>query len=552
MVGQGWVRDDIDAGMGFGTDFKHFQAGFGYPGQEDQNPSIPGHPAAMMRRWARICVSVAGLAVLAVGLGILEECKSGKTVECSHETAEVGRPVKSTDLIPLLLLGTWLFASAAQAAPPRSGGLAAPLSAEEAWRRLPSPVAGSGRPLPVWARMLAGELPRTTATFLQLDDAHRTRSPIDPKLRAAMRWVVARANRCAYAEASAAADARSAGLDADRLVALAQEDMYPGWTDSERAALCFARKMTLDSDSVTDEEFTELVQNFGANRTAAMVLLLAYANFQDRILLCLGATVEPDGPLPPVEVAFDPASFESRTTPPPLRHGSPLPKSTGQNLIEADPAWAALSYETLQDRLEVQRCKPTRLRIPSWDEFSANLPAGLFQKPSDIVWYRIVFGYAPELAVPFEYLMRTAGAESASKYDRVFAQSLFWITTKAIQCSYCMGHCEMNWEVAGLTQDEIAERSQRLSGSDWSSFPPAEQHAFAFARKLTVAPWSVSDEDLSGLKRDFGPDQALIIVFNTSRYHYMTRISNGFQLRLERENVFYDYFGKGSARATST
>ena len=84
--------------------------------------------------------------------------------------------------------------------------------------------------------------------------------------------------------------------------------------------------------------------------------------------------------------------------------------------------------------------------------------------------------------------MRTAGAEAAPKYDRIFGGSLFWVTTKAIKCPYCMGHCEMNWEVAGLTKGEIAERSRLLAGDDWSSFPPAEQHAFAFARKLTRRP----------------------------------------------------------------
>ena len=84
--------------------------------------------------------------------------------------------------------------------------------------------------------------------------------------------------------------------------------------------------------------------------------------------------------------------------------------------------------------------------------------------------------------------MRTAGAEAAGKYDRIFGQGLFWVTTKAVKCPYCMGHCEMNWEVAGLTKDEIAERSRLLAGDDWSSFPPAEQRAFAFARKLTTSP----------------------------------------------------------------
>jgi hypothetical protein len=152
-------------------------------------------------------------------------------------------------------------------------------------------------------------------------------------------------------------------------------------------------------------------------------------------------------------------------------------------------------------------------------------------------------GYAPELAVPFEIFMRTAMGESAGKWDRVFGQGLFWVTTRAVKCPYCMGHCEMNWEVAGLSREEIARRSRLLAGDDWSMFPPGEQHAFALARKLSQAPWSVNAEDMARLEHDFGSEAALIIVLNACRYHYMTRISNGFQLTLERENVFFDYYG---------
>jgi alkylhydroperoxidase family enzyme len=445
-------------------------------------------------------------------------------------------------LTTVLLAGAAAFPAVSPAAEEGARrGPAAPLSDGEAWVRLPKAQKGGGQPLPSWAKMLAGTVPRSTAAFLQLDLAHRTRSPVDPKLRAAMRWVAAHANRCAYAEAYAAADARRAGLDDARLDALAREG-YPGWSDSERAALDFARKMTVDSDSVTDDEFARLVKDFGANRAASMVLLLAYANFQDRVLLCLRAPVEPGGPLPPVEVAFEPAAFASRSTPRPPPDKSPLPKPTGRDLIEDDPEWAAFSYDALQGRLEAQRRKPTRLRIPSWDEVARNTPDGLFERPSDIVWYRIVFGYAPELAAPFEYYMRTVGSEAAGRWDRLFGSGLFWVVTRAVKCPYCMGHCEMNWEVAGLTRGEVAERSRLLAGDDWSSFPPAEQRAFAFARKLSSAPWSVSVSDVDTLNRDFGPDLASFVMLNASRYHYMTRISNGFQLRLERENVFYDYY----------
>lgn len=419
------------------------------------------------------------------------------------------------------------------------------LSDAEAWKRLPAAIKGGGQSLPSWARILADDLPRTTAAYLQLDFAQRTASPVAPGLRAAMRWVSAQKNLSHYAMSTASADARRAGVTDEQIAGLIQPG-FPGWSKPERAALEFAFKMTADSDSVTDAEFATLVQEFGERQAASMVLLLAYSNFQDRLLISLAAPIEENGPMPPVEIVFGPDAFVFATTPPPVTKVAPLvPGSetgTVQDVIVDDPEWKEVTYDVLQDRLEVQRNKPTRLRVPEWDDVAKNLPDGLMKQPSDIIWYRIVFGYAPELAVPFEIVMRTAGAEASSKWDRIFAQSLFWVTTKSVKCPYCMGHCEMNWEVAGLSLPEIAARSRVLGSDNWSSFPIAEQHAFAFVRKLSQFPGEIEAADVIQLKQDFGAERALLILFNASRHHYMTRISNGFQLTLERENVFYDYY----------
>ena len=101
-----------------------------------------------------------------------------------------------------------------------------------------------------------------------------------------------------------------------------------------------------------------------------------------------------------------------------------------------------------------------------------------------------------------------------------------------------MGHCEMLLAVAGLDENAVRERTRRLAGGDWSGFPAAEQAAFAFARKQAVAPASVSDEDVSGLVRHFGPERALDVIWWACRCHYMTRVADAFQLPLERDNVF--------------
>ena len=452
----------------------------------------------------------------------------------------------------LLTAVVGLHSANANAASPGGGtGLTNELSNEDAWKRLPKAETGQGQPLPSWARMMVGEVPRSTAAFLQLDLAQRTKSPINPKLRAAMRWIPAHANHSSYAEAYAIADAKRAGLDDAKLKALSLEG-YPGWSDAEKAALTFAYKMTVASDTVTDAEFAILVKNFGENQAASMVLLLAYANFQDRLLICLGAPIEEGGPLPPVEVSFAPESFTTKALPPHPAQKKPLPKPTGTDLVQDDPSWASSSYESLQVALEAQRRKPTRLAIPEWDQVAKNLPEGAFKNPSDIIWYRIVFKYAPELAVPFDIYMRTAAAETDAKWDRIFGQSLFWVVTRAINCPYCMGHCEMTWEVAGLTKADIAERSRILAGDDWSSFSPAEQNALAFARKLTNPPGTISRDDIDRIKHDFGADRALILVMHASRFHYMTRISNGFQLKLESENVFFKHYNMKPTKVSTT
>ena len=125
------------------------------------------------------------------------------------------------------------------------------------------------------------------------------------------------------------------------------------------------------------------------------------------------------------------------------------------------------------------------------------LPPG-FTTPNRVVWNLVCLGHQPELAAAWETYLRTSSIETSDKMDRVFGQSLFWVTTRGMDCPYCMGHCEMGLDLAGLSKPEIAERTRLLAGDDWSSFPPEEQRAYAFARKLTRAPWEISVEDVRG------------------------------------------------------
>jgi len=92
--------------------------------------------------------------------------------------------------------------------------------------------------------------------------------------------------------------------------------------------------------------------------------------------------------------------------------------------------------------------------------------------------------------------------------------------------------------VAGLEEDEIAERTRRLAEGDWSSFTAGERAAFAFARKQAKTAASIARADVESLVKHFGADRTLDIIWWNARCHYMTRVADAFQLPLERDNVF--------------
>jgi hypothetical protein len=446
-------------------------------------------------------------------------------------------------------LTAWLCAGAGLLVVPamaRAGdGPVALLSDQECWKRLPPTESGGGGPLPSWARAVAVHLPRTAAAMLELDLAHRTRSPLDPTLRAKMRWVVARANYCAYSEAYALADLDRAG-GSSAIGTLTGDPS--AWPADDRDPLEFARLLTVAAPTIEDALFTRLRERFGDKRVAAMVLLAAYGNFQDRIVLGLNLPVERDGPLPPIEVKFAPGAFQATPILPP-QSALPKPIEGGTTVVGRDPEWSGITYDELQSRLERQRSRTPRLPVPTWDEVKKNLPPAFTTRPTRIVWNLVCSGYVPELAVPWSVSTRTLWAESPQ--DRVFEESLFWVQTRAIRCNYCMGHCEMLLEVAGLDKNAVADRTRRLAGDDWSAFPPAEQRAYAFARKLSKMPWALKPADYAALERDLGPERAMATFWWLCRGLYMTRVSDGFQLPLERDNVFADFYKKPGAPAES-
>jgi alkylhydroperoxidase family enzyme len=304
------------------------------------------------------------------------------------------------------------------------------LSDADAWARLPAAEKGQGTPLPVWARALAHSLPRTAAAMLELDWLHRAGGYLEPRLRAAVRWAAANANGCAWSEAQALADLRRAGVADETLKALGRSGRPTGLAGLEMSAMRFARRLTLEAHRLRDLEVQSLLDAFGERRVVAMVQLVAYANFQDRLLLSLGVRPEEDEPPPPLEIRFRKGAA-----------AAPAPQRKAPEAVAATPAvkvedreWLALSFDDLQRHLAGQRARKPRIRVPVWEEVKKVWPGEPPARPVRIQWSLVCAGYQPELAQGWGACTRAFGQEA--RQDRVFEECLFWVVTRTIECFY--------------------------------------------------------------------------------------------------------------------
>jgi hypothetical protein len=266
--------------------------------------------------------------------------------------------------------------------------------------------------------------------MLELDYLHRTKSPLDPKLRAKLRWVAAQVNGSAYGMSYALADLRRAGANDDEIRQL-QGD--PGrWPAGERGTLEFARKLTKEAYKVQDEEVADLRRRHGDASVVAMVLLLAYANFQDRLTNALGIQVEAGGPLPPLPVQFA-KPIQGGAEPAPRRAPDGGANSSADKVTDFD--WRQFNFADLKNKMSGQQARSPRIPVPAFESIRKFLPANY---PKDrelkIRWSLVCLGYQPELASAWSQCTRQFADES--KQDRVFEESLFWVVTRSLQCFY--------------------------------------------------------------------------------------------------------------------
>ena len=126
----------------------------------------------------------------------------------------------------------------------------------------------------------------------------------------------------------------------------------------------------------------------------------------------------------------------------------------------------------------------------------------------------------PGTPAPARDFTRNADENMTLTYS--FKTMLFWVVARTNNCQYCLGHQEQKLSAAGMTEEQIAALD-----FDWKRFTPAEQAAFAYARKITYSPHQLTDADIDALRPHYTDAQILEMTLSTAGNNAINRWKEG-------------------------
>ena len=121
--------------------------------------------------------------------------------------------------------------------------------------------------------------PEALKNFVPLYGAIMGPGAVDRRAKELVYLTVSYANKCAYCTAAHVASGRKAGVSEDEMRAL-QGGHDTGFSASERAAIAYARELTLTADAAGTRD--ALNEYFNDEQIVELTLIAAMANFTNR------------------------------------------------------------------------------------------------------------------------------------------------------------------------------------------------------------------------------------------------------------------------------
>jgi alkylhydroperoxidase family enzyme len=291
--------------------------------------------------------------------------------------------------------------------------------------------------------------------------------------------------------------------------------------------LALARKLTYQPHRICQDDFQSVRKFYTEMQTFEIIFWLACYNLTNRWAEALAV---------PLEEHRDyrkPIAADFRDRPSQVAPWTQLAAKAGP--APAQPA----TRPPLETRAEVEaaldacRKRTAYLALAEEKTALALLPddahrdtPGMFPNKTPVANWMRLMAHFPKAG---GYKIHGILAEAAKgKIDDRLKAQISWICARHDRAWYALGQAKRRLLALGESADAI----YALDG-DGKSFSDKERVTFAFARKLTVAPAAMTDDDIAQLRKHYSDSQAAEIVYRASSAAFFNRVTEACGLPLE-------------------
>ena len=362
--------------------------------------------------------------------------------------------------------------------------------------------------------------------FARTNDIERARSgnnfnqnpdsSFDPAFRTSLFWIVSRGNNCTYCLGHQESGLASRGMTDDYLAGL--DGDWSEFDAARRAAFVFASKLSFEPWAITDQDLANLRSHYSDNQVTEIVVAVAGFNATNRWTGPL--RIKQDVTFPFVRPTSEKyVSLVSRVAP--LNEGA---RGAGMAAPRSRPRPALESRADVEAALVAARTRTPRL--PLADEAAVKELLGTSAgKAAASQWVRLLAA------------QKKSGADRITSYQAVFEKGTLEPRTKAIiayvgarndRAWYALGHAIRRLRQNGFSDDQIFALDQPKELAS-----PVDREVVQFARKITVDPALITDEDFARMRKLMDDKKVAEVVYQTTQAAFFDRLTEAAALQLE-------------------
>ncbi|MGP0065116.1 MAG: carboxymuconolactone decarboxylase family protein [Isosphaeraceae bacterium] len=330
-------------------------------------------------------------------------------------------------------------------------------------------------------------------------------------------WIVSRANNCTYCQGHQEVKLAGDGVNEETRAAL--DGDWSEFSPSERAAFAFTLKLTTEPNRISDADIDRLRRHYNDLQILEIITAVGGFNAMNRWTGALAIPQE---------------GHREYLTPTPEKYKAmrsrvaPLPdEATSSAPVCAKPANRGPLETRAQVEAALDACRKRSPRLPLALESQAraSVPADWSGASPLPEWVRLLANFPKGGRT---WIAQTYHSETKGRLGAKLKAEIAYIAARNDRAWYALGHARHRLARLGMN-DEAIDALDHPGGA----IPEGERLALALARKLTVNPALITDEDIAGLRKHYPDPEVAEIVYHVTQAAFFDRLTEAAGLRLE-------------------